>query len=211
MGTGAPGQRDSRTFVHAPTVGAAAGVVVPHSVVNEEWRLVPGLAPYEASSRGRIRRAGRVLAGSYDADGYRRISTSIGGIRKLVPVHTMVALAYLGPRPTPKHTVAHNDGTKLNNDESNLRWALMPEQYEDRVRHGTDTACARHPRARLTQAQVDEIRRRYRKRAPGIRGNGRRLAAEFGVPSQSIYSICANRAWVPPAVPQTDPEANACR
>jgi len=50
-------------------------------------------------------------------------------------VHRLVALAWIGPAPSPAHRVFHIDGNRSNNAVSNLRWAagvsdrpLIPEE-----------------------------------------------------------------------------------
>lgn len=52
--------------------------------------------------------------------------------RKHLKVHTLVALAFLGPRPSSNHTVDHIDRNRSNNVASNLRWATKDEQMENR-------------------------------------------------------------------------------
>lgn len=49
-----------------------------------------------------------------------------------------------------------------------------------------------HPFARLTEAQVSEIRARW---AAGTRGRGRELAAEYGVAESTICGIAKGRRW----------------
>lgn len=47
----------------------------------------------------------------------------------------------------------------------------------------------KHPLAKLSSAQVREIRARFRGRAPGCRANSRELAAEYGVSADTISGI----------------------
>ncbi len=42
-------------------------------------------------------------------------------------VHTLVARAFLGPKPESARTVNHKDGNKKNNHVSNLEWATYAE------------------------------------------------------------------------------------
>lgn len=44
-----------------------------------------------------------------------------------VKIHTLVALHFIGPRPSPKHTVNHKDMNKQNNMASNLEWVTLRE------------------------------------------------------------------------------------
>lgn len=67
---------------------------------NEEWALIPGLGPYEASTLGRIRRDGRVLRQYLDGRGnYLGFSPSIGGKQKRVATAQQVLAAFVGPKP----------------------------------------------------------------------------------------------------------------
>ena len=67
-----------------------------------------------------------------------------GGNRPVFKVHRLVALAFIGPPPSPKHEVCHNDGNPANNAVGNLRWDTRSENVLDQVRHGT------HVQARKT-------------------------------------------------------------
>jgi hypothetical protein len=67
-------------------------------------------------------------------------------------VHSLVALAYLGPRPTPIHQIMHCDGDVANNDVTNLRYALPL----DHVRHDVAVRPRRLPRP-LTEAECATI------------------------------------------------------
>jgi hypothetical protein len=49
-----------------------------------------------------------------------------------------------------------------------------------------------HPRARLTERQLADLRARYEPRRTGVRGNSRALAEEFGI-SVQLVSDLANR------------------
>ena len=94
--------------------------------VDEEWRVIPSHANYEASSRGRIRhtRSGKVLEAKQAPNGYQRVSILTRGRRKAMPVYLLVAEAFLGSRPS-RYVVDHLDGNKSNNTPSNLEWVSI--------------------------------------------------------------------------------------
>jgi hypothetical protein len=48
-------------------------------------------------------------------------------------VHELVALAFVGPRPSPKHTVDHINRNPSDNRDANLRWATKKEQSANRT------------------------------------------------------------------------------
>jgi hypothetical protein len=110
-------------------------------------------------------------------------------------VHVLVAETYIGPRP-PGHYCCHLDGNKYNNSVKNLVWATPKENYAHRYIHGTDVCGERSPRAKLTNAQAKEIRRRFIKGANGIkRGNCLDLAREYKVSGGTIWRIATNRSY----------------
>ena len=112
---------------------------------NEIWKPIPGFNDwYEASSLGRIRSKPRVIHQSNGNKqhrkgailkpgtnkGYKMVVLCADGKRKTVTVHSVVALAFLGPREPGIH-VRHKDGTRS-------------ENTLDSVEHGT------HNQARVT-------------------------------------------------------------
>lgn len=137
--------------------------------------------------------ATRELAGWLDSDGYRRAHVHNGTNFQQVPVHTLVALAFLGSRPSPDHEVAHGDGVRTNNAVSNLRWATAMENSHDRFAHetmalGTDVHCAK-----LTDEQVREIRKRH---VPRSRKHGAKaLSRQYGVSHFAIHRIVTGKGW----------------
>ena len=85
------------------------------------------------STKGTIE---RILKAKVSKTGYKVVNlTQRIGRKKLmtVPVHTLVAFAFLGNPPTPYGrkkgccVVQHVDGDKLNNKVDNLRWRKRAE------------------------------------------------------------------------------------
>lgn len=129
------------------------------STPPEEWRDIPGYEGYyQVSSRGRVRGVTRAV--EY-IDGRRRMVCGI--IRKVYikrggypqtslrkdgkgrswDVHTLVALAFIGPRPEGME-VRHLNGNPADNRPENLRYGTSSENSYDVVTHG------RHPKTRRT-------------------------------------------------------------
>lgn len=110
---------------------------------GEEWRPVPGYeGSYEVSNLGRVYsvrrgpRTGRLLSLDPCGGAYRRVLLrSPGTPGRNWRVHTLVALAFYGPRPAGLE-VRHLDGDKMNNRLSNLRYGTRRENMLDRTRHG---------------------------------------------------------------------------
>jgi hypothetical protein len=107
---------------------------------REEWRPVADEPSWQVSNRGRVRRAASL--GWPDRPGMpvaQRVSEG-GQLRAAVAgkgrsVARLVAEAFLGPPPSPKHVACHIDGDALNNRASNLEWrpngSWLPGQQVD--------------------------------------------------------------------------------
>jgi hypothetical protein len=112
------------------------------------WLPVPdyeGL--YEVSDSGLVRSiARRTTRGGVRAASlwgkrraYLRVTLSKDGHIRTAAVHSLVAAAFLGPRPADME-VRHIDGDSLNNRLSNLAYGTHAENGLDRRRHGTARA-----------------------------------------------------------------------
>lgn len=105
--------------------------------------------------------------------------------------HRLVAIAFLGWPADPALTdVAHNDGNPANNHVSNLRWATHRDNQLDMREHGTMQDGERCITAKVSAQQAAEIARRAQ-----IRGEGVKLAAEFGLSKAQISRIKNGRRW----------------
>jgi DNA-binding XRE family transcriptional regulator len=95
---------------------------------GERWRPVPvpGYGEhYEVSDLGRVRhlraRTGRLRRPSLKSAGHPCVSLSAGGRVTVVHLASLVAAAYLPPRP-PGAVVKHRDGDPANCRADNLQW-----------------------------------------------------------------------------------------
>lgn len=161
----------------------------------EEWREVEGFPMYEVSNYGRVKSyysdRPRIISGTLTSHGYRMVSLSCSGVKTQFLVHRLVCMAFHGAQPVARPHVAHFDGDKVNNAAGNLRWASVKENHSDKIRHGTDNRGSRHNMARLTDASVREIRRRYA--CGGV--TQRALGVEFGVAHNTISVVVNHVAW----------------
>lgn len=104
--------------------------------MSEEWRDVIGWeGVYQVSNSGNVRtvqheylRRGRIcLANSHlckqvlDKDGYARVHLRYNGKSSTVPVHRLVAIAFI-PNELNFPMINHKDEDKLNNNVYNLEW-----------------------------------------------------------------------------------------
>jgi hypothetical protein len=46
-----------------------------------------------------------------------------------VSAHTLVALKYIGPPPTPEYEINHKDGNRMNNYYTNLEWVTHSQNH----------------------------------------------------------------------------------
>src|SRR5579875_178395 len=175
-----------------------------------EWRPVVGFPDYEISEDGRIRRVGKPRPGYphkhelipwvFDRYGHMTIRLTVNGKRYTRAVHRLVAETFIGPRPTPRHGVAHWDGNPAHNHWKNLRWATQAENAADTVRHGRTNAGEKNPSAKVTAAQVAEIRKRY------ATGHERicDLAAEFDMHYVNMSNLLHGKSWRKNGTPVSD-------
>lgn len=118
---------------------------------SEIWKPIPGFNDwYEASSLGRVRSKPRTLLRSDGTEQRRRGTVLKPGRSRGYPtvvlcnntkrsaqnVHSLVAAAFLGPRPEGAH-VRHIDGSRDNNVPENLVYGTRSENTLDSVKHGT--------------------------------------------------------------------------
>jgi len=167
--------------------------------VNMEWRDAIGFPQYEVSEHGDLRRKSTLtrLKGHLNSDGYPEYSIrNEFGQRVHCPAHRLVAEAFLGPRPSGGHQVAHSDGSRLHCHYSNLRWATSLQNHADRRAHGTGPVGIRNPRAKITEKDVLKIRAKYRQiKKPNSGQRVSDLADEYGLHHATILSIAKGRSW----------------
>lgn len=176
-----------------------------------EWK-VSGLFPdYEVSNDGRVRRVtqgGRRYPAGYELKpkphqrGYTFYILRRGDDNVTVLGHRLVAMEWIGPPPTPEHEVAHNDGDRINNHVSNLRWALPAENQADRKIHGTYVDGEDAYSAKLSNKQAEDIKLEYS--AGGVRYKGgavtmAALADKYGVSLSQVSRIVNGKQRARPA------------
>lgn len=174
----------------------------------ETWKAVPGFEGlYEVSDLGRVRSLDRITVQRHFAsgkmmnvsrrgvvlkpcitDGYEFVNTYREQQMERSAVHILVALAFIGERPSGS-VIRHLDGVKLHNSPNNLRYGSPQENSNDSVIHGTLSHSEAHPKAKLTRRDVAEIR--------AARGRVRQvdLAEQFGIAQSGVSAIQLKRIW----------------
>lgn len=159
---------------------------------HEEWRPIPTLNGYEASSLGRIRKI-QILTPSTlkrPAD-YPRVHLSKGGTNRKYMVHRLVAAAFLGPIPHGLQ-VNHKDGNKRNAAPENLEYVTISENHKHayRVLGKRPNKGSRHGMARIDETKAASIH--------AMRQSGQPLetiAQRFDVSIATVSMICRGRTW----------------
>lgn len=164
---------------------------------EEIWKDIPGYEGlYEVSNRGNVRSLDRLCLGSDGRrefhrgqqlkpqtlwNGYQEVylSNREGGVkRKHRTLHSLVAEAFLGPRP-PKHDIMHLDGDRGNNRVENLKYGTRAENLHQTYEYGGTAA-----NGKLTKAEaIEAIQRLVRGEDP------QSLAREYNVNSAAMYHI----------------------
>lgn len=175
--------------------------------MNEEvWKDIPRFEGcYQVSNYGRIKSLARfdystrflkerIKRPCYDKDGYLIIS--LGCAKKNIKpktykIHQLVAKAFI-PNPNDLPEINHIDEDKTNNRADNLEWCTT--KYNLTYGHRLDCARGeRNSKHKLTEKQVLEIRRIYKKGDLEYGQNA--LAKKYGVSHPSIASIVKNETW----------------
>lgn len=162
-----------------------------------EWRPVVGWEGiYEVSSVGGVhshhRYNMRPRKVGLDPYGYVQLVLSRDGKKVCKKVHSLVAEAFIGPRPYGFH-VNHLDGVKTNNSVENLEYCTNCENIKHALKLGLFAKGEKNGAAKLTEAQVQEIRRLYVPHSclTGVRP----LARRFHMSPYAIQAIVTHIHW----------------
>jgi len=137
----------------------------------EEWRNIEGYdGAYKVSNKGRVWSVSRLvrvggktgtvttkdmlLSQRQDQKGYMRVYLNDQGRTRFVPVHRLVALAFI-PNPYNKPQVNHKDGNKQNNCVENLEWCTNGENQLHAYAIGLNYVTGRAGKPKKAVAQID--------------------------------------------------------
>lgn len=149
---------------------------------------VPGQEGIEADDAGKLYRDGVELPFHLKRNGYLYVSL---GVNNRHSVHSLVCAAFHGPRPAADRVVRHLNDQKLDNRPENLKWGTRKENSQDAVSNGRTLVGQSNTFARLSESQVEAIRRIY---ASG-RLSQYDLADLCGVTQSAIQDIVSQRSW----------------
>lgn len=165
--------------------------------MTEVWKSIPGFARFSVSDQGRVRRDVTVYrhppgacAVTVSSTGYPKVAlTADDGSYHTKNIHSLVMLAFVGPRPKGMH-VCHADGDRLNAKLTNLRYDSPRANVHDAIRHGTQVKGEKVTQHILKAQQVKAI---IGALDAGSTYNA--LADTYGVTKHCIYRIAAGTVW----------------
>jgi hypothetical protein len=158
---------------------------------NDYWRGVSGFPNYQVSRNGEVRNVTRnkLLTPVRNRREYCLVNLYRYGKPKNFLLHRLVAAAFLGVIP-PGWEVNHKNGRKCDNTVENLEIVTPEQNRQHAVRRGLMRRGERNPKAKLTEAEVKEIRRQ---RANGVRV--RDIARRYDLSEGAVYLICRRGTW----------------
>lgn len=160
--------------------------------LTERWLPIPGWeGRYEVSDQGRIRRPVVYLKGGRLPRGYRLIGLWRHNRAHHYLVHQLVLMAFVGTCP-PGQEIDHIDGDPSNNRLENLEYVTRLENMTRSLpkRRATQVRGERSPKAKLSEADVREMRRLA---ADGV--GYRALARRFGVAYPTARNVVLRERW----------------
>lgn len=156
--------------------------------IPESWKPFPLDRVFLVSNKGKFYNifSGRICNQSLDRYGYYYVSVAS---KKKIKAHRAVLMTF-DRLPNPGEEGSHLNNNRRDNRIENLKWETRQENSNRRYEHGTICHGEKGGLAKLTNAQVLEIRK--------LRKEGRTLvslAKEFFVSHCLISAICLRKIW----------------
>lgn len=160
-----------------------------------QWKKIKECPRYSVSNTGKVKNdeTGIQLTPGKTTPGYLSAHLYYGNQRRLVrSVHRLVAEAFI-PNLNNCPCVNHLDGNKLNNVVDNLEWTSYAKNNKhalaNELRHTVKGV--KHPKSKLTENDVLELRSRY---ATG-KYTFATLGRIYGVSYQTVQGIINKKYW----------------
>ena len=127
------------------------------------------------------------LMEQYSQKGVQGIQTYIH--RKTIRVNRLIAQTFI-PNPNNYPDVLHVDGSRDNNNVSNLVWGTAVMNAADRERHGRTAHGSQKPMSKLTEADIPKI---WEHLNAGV--SLKKTAEAFKVSKKLILLIKQKKIW----------------
>ena len=160
------------------------------TIDGEIYSNVLGFEGYWINKKGEMigRKGKKIYHRIIDKKGYEKIILRSKQKTKMLPIHRLVALAFI-PNPENKPQVNHIDCNKLNNSVENLEWVTNQENHNHKMENGLNVnkALEEHSQAKLTNEQALYIKKSKEKNSV--------LAKRFEVSLSTIGNIKKGLSW----------------
>ncbi len=148
------------------------------------WKDIPGHeGRYQASDEGKVRsligKNPKVLSPCF-LKGYEAVGIAHGGKSKLITVHRLVLMTFVGVCPEGKEA-RHIDGDNRNNRIENLEWATHLENMRDRYIHGTyfvGRVCSQETKSKIAATKIGKPRDEATREKLRIANTGKKASPE---------------------------------
>lgn len=125
-----------------------------------------------------------------NADGYAIVSLNGVPLR----LNRLVLTLFDRP-PVGDEQARHKNGDLTNNALYNLVWGTAKQNAADKVGHGTDPAGERNPAAKITNRDVQDIRKAYETHVGSDLSFAKLMTARYPVGRTTINNIIKDRSW----------------
>lgn len=119
------------------------------------------------------------------ANGYGAIYVG----RRQRGVHVLVCELVRGQPPDASFEVAHSCGNRACCNPKHLRWTSRADNHADKVQHGTAMRGERHHKAKVTEADVRDIRALHGQLSMA------KIAKRYGLCAATVREIIHRKIW----------------
>lgn len=166
-----------------------------------EYRDIPGFPGYRVGSdgtvwscrsggRGKLSTNWKKMFLTITKHGRVRVTLKINKKKSYRHVHRLVLEAFVGSCPPGMECRHFPDRDPKNNSLSNLSWGTHLENTQDKFFHGTVIRGEDIPQAKLTEACVRSLRRRY------LRGVSlEKLSKDFQISKVNAWRVATRKTW----------------